>query len=461
MRNLNIILIYIVILLLSAGCKNEFLDAKPSSKIIQPVTLEELQSLLDNFQNNTTIALGILGSDDYEYQNDELWRAAGTATERNSYIWAKDLFQGENFGDWDLPYRAILYSNNVLSGLDKINPENLNSNKWNETKGWALFTRANSFYNLVRNFAPAYDPNTSKVDLGIPLRLKPSIDEILPRSSVAETYERILLDLTEATKLLSPDLPENNRNRPSKISCHALLARIYLNMRDYKNAELHADSSLKLYNKLLDYNTVNTGRTYRMDIKNEQLIYNATSHGSYVAYATIANNTQTKVAADLISYYSPNDLRLLIYFVKQTDGTYDIKRGYLGNIGIAPFVGIANDEIYLIKAECAARRDDRVTALNYLTSLLVNGYVRGTFIPLEAITSVEALNMILLERRKELVSRALRWDDLKRLNKEGRNITLSRTVNGQTYTLSPNSPRYVFPIPDNEIRLSGIQQNQR
>jgi len=70
------------------------------------------------------------------------------------------------------------------------------------------------------------------------------------------------------------------------------------------------------------------------------------------------------------------------------------------------------------------------------------------------------LNKILTERRKELLMRGLRWTDLRRLNKETAfATTLSRIVNGTTYTLPPNDPGYVFRIPLSVINFTGIEQN--
>ena len=44
---------------------------------------------------------------------------------------------------------------------------------------------------------------------------------------------------------------------------------------------------------------------------------------------------------------------------------------------------------------------------------------------------------------------------------EGANITLKRDLDGTIYTLPPNDPRYVMPIPQDEINLSHIEQNAR
>ena len=74
----------------------------------------------------------------------------------------------------------------------------------------------------------------------------------------------------------------------------------------------------------------------------------------------------------------------------------------------------------------------------------------------------EALSLILQERRKELVYRNLRWTDLRRLNLEPKFAkSIKRTIKGTEYILEPNDGRYVFAIPDDEIKISGIEQNMR
>jgi hypothetical protein len=81
------------------------------------------------------------------------------------------------------------------------------------------------------------------------------------------------------------------------------------------------------------------------------------------------------------------------------------------------------------------------------------------YIPLIAANKEAALATILLERRKELLMRGLRWIDIKRLNKEGHNIVQKRVVNNVVYTLPPNDSRYALPIPIDIIRATGMAQN--
>ena len=97
-----------------------------------------------------------------------------------------------------------------------------------------------------------------------------------------------------------------------------------------------------------------------------------------------------------------------------------------------------------------------------LNMLLEKRYVAGTFVPLSATDAEDALIKVLAERRKELVFRGLRWPDLRRLNKDPRFAkTITRSLDGEIFELPPNSPRYVLPIPQKVIELSGIKQNDR
>jgi len=98
-----------------------------------------------------------------------------------------------------------------------------------------------------------------------------------------------------------------------------------------------------------------------------------------------------------------------------------------------------------------------------LNTLLQNRWRAGVFTPVTATDADDALGKILAERRKELLFRGLRWTDLRRLNKEPRRaLTLTRTVNGQVYTLLPNDVRYVYAIPSNVLSFNpDMPQNPR
>ncbi|MEQ7801312.1 RagB/SusD family nutrient uptake outer membrane protein [Pedobacter sp. ASV1-7] len=458
-RNLSLTILPVLVLTCSliSSCKKDFLDAKPSTDIIVPRTLSDFENLLNNNQLNLTAALGNLSSDDYEFNNFASWQAA-SATERNAYIWAKDIFEGEiDRMDWNKPYSSIFYANNILQGLDELNDKN--SPTFKQIKGWALFVRAYSLYDLLQHFSEPYDQSNSNKALGVPIRLKPGIDELSQRSTAAECYQQIFQDLNSALNLLSSEFQISNRFKPSKVTVYAFLSRIYLNMNNYTEAERFAELTLSIYDKLIDYNSISQTSTTPFSRLNEEAIFTSSQVLTYSSTNTISSNTSIRVNPEILSSYAKDDLRLPILFGQNTTGSY-FKRGYFGG-GSYPFSGLATDEIYLIKAECLARRNQTILAMEWLNKLLVMRFKTGSFQPISAESPEEALSIILLERRKELIWRGIRWQDIKRLNKTGAEITLKRTLNGQQYLLPPNDLRYTFPIPEDEISRSKIQQNIR
>lgn len=119
-------------------------------------------------------------------------------------------------------------------------------------------------------------------------------------------------------------------------------------------------------------------------------------------------------------------------------------------------------EVILIAAECEARVGSKDQAMLYLDQLLeyrIVGYQ-----PQTAATNQEALDKVLAERRKEMcMLGCTRVIDLKRLNREPRYAkTITHVANGQTFTLEPNSPRYIFPIPPKVLSFNpNMQPNER
>lgn len=445
----------------AVGCSGNFLDIKPSSEILLPNRLEDLRGLLDNSHLLTkTPGLPQLSADEYCIVDDQAYNGLADPIARNAYIWQQDLYEGrESIADWNTLYAQILYANSTLEVLEGRQFENDTEVQF--LTGWALFIRAHALYQLVANFAPAYDAETADRDLGVPVRLASAADQILKRSSVRQTYQQIFSDLEQALPLLPDRISAGHLNRPSKPAVWALRARIYLMMREYGLAEMEADSLLGAYPNLVDYNEISIMDATPFQTRLDEVIYSTTQVTQYST--TTAYNSRLAISIDreLIAAYESNDLRLKVFFLQNNLGNYNVKRGYV-NDGVYAFTGLATDEIYLIKAECLARRNEIHEATQILNSLLVKRYDDSVpYIPFEANSQQEAVEMILKERRKELVWRGIRWHDLKRLSKEGHGHVLSRKVNGEVHTLPPNDLRYVFPIPDDEIALSGIQQNQR
>lgn len=448
------------------GCnKKDFLETRPSTDLFIPTTLDDFQALLDNEPvMNDAPVLGELSADNY-YLPYNFWNGLNTK-EKNAYTWQPDVFMGlDNISDWNVPYKQVFYANVTLEGLSKLTITNSNEERWKELKGAALFARAYAFYNVAQIFAPIYNATRASYELGIPLRLAAGVDEISVRATLKETYDKIIGDLQEASQLLSSAVPYNNRNRSSKPAAYALLARTYLSMDDYVNAKLYADSCLLSYNKLNDYRKCSITSNTPFTKYNEETIFQS----RFVASSTntIGTNVLKAVTvpscivdSSLYRSYDLNDLRRAIFFTtNMATGNMNPKGGYTGNIFL--FTGLAIDEVYLIRAECQARLGHITEAMNDLNTLLENRWKENTFVPFTASNSVDALQIILRERRKELPFRGLRWTDIRRFNKTDSSIVLKRILNGEEIILPPKDLRYTMLIPQEVINLSGISQNPR
>lgn len=448
------------LLVMGSACSKSFLEEVPNSNILTPQQAEDFQRLLDNSEQiGITAALPHLASDEYYISSEKNWLASRTATERSSYIWDKDIFGGElNINDWNAPYRSIFYANNIINEIERHEPAGRNA-ALKDIYGQARFHRASAYFDLVKNFSVPFDAKTQQTDLGVPLRKDPSIDYTLQRATVSECYDLIFEDLNAAVNSLAYGAPLPERNRATKLAAFALLSRIHMYRREYEKAEQFADSLLNRYDKLIDYNEISQTSNTPFTRNNDELIM----YGATVNYSNAAqiNNSQTVfVDSTLIKLYAANDLRLSIYFIYHDGGKYTMKRGYNGT-GLTPFNGLAVDEVLLNKIECLVRRGILNDASHLMERLLLHRYRAGTYSHKAFVDQASALQFVLDERRKELVWRCLRWDDIKRLNKEGRNIILTRHMGDTRHRLEPNMPRYIFNIPQDEINRSGIIQNIR
>ena len=226
-------------------------------------------------------------------------------------------------------------------------------------------------------------------------------------------------------------------------------------MNDFKKAKLYADSCLMRYSKLLDYNSIDTTMNTPFSRSNEEILYQSNLDSS----AKMLYPGSFLIDSTLYDSYSAQDLRKSLFFSINNEGLPICRNSYSGDI--TRFSGLAVDEVILIRAECKARLNDSIGALQDLATLLKSRWKNGAYISPSVSTSDEILQLILTERRKELIFRGLRWSDIRRLNKLGAGITLKRIFNQQLYTLPPGDIRFVLPIPPDVISISGMEQNPR
>jgi SusD family. len=454
---------------LLCACGESFLDTRPSVRQRVPESLADYIALLDNTgtMSVSSHALGMIGGDEL-YLTEPSYNTFPTGVNYNyqkrAYTWEKQIFEGgETYKlDWNDGYKRILWANLVLDGIGSLSLSAGDKAIAEQAKGMALFHRAWNYYNLAQLFCPVYEQSAASTSVGLPLRLEPDLTIRIGRSNLDETYRQIIADL-EAAKDVLP-IETVTIFRPNKAAALALLSRIYLQMGNYQQANEYADQCLALSNELLDYNTVDVNMPLSftpLAAGNPEVLFLATLSGQMTGYLRILTTPFILVDIDLYHSYEVGDIRREAYFLESSDGNFGYKGSYDAT-SYSYFTGMATDEVYLTKAECAVRLGDIPTALAAVNNLRKHRFLPDTFVAWDIQDADELLDSILAERRRELVFRGTRWEDLRRLNKEPRYAkTLTRVVGDRTFTLEPGSSRYIWPIPLEAIQVGGYEQNER
>lgn len=448
------------------GC-NDYLDIKPKGEKI-PTTVSDYETLL-NYESVQKV------SDTYPaYLTDDVFLpdvAEGTATPglnsvdqsiRNLYFFKKEVFgDAQDDGFWFASYNRIYYYNTVIDNI--MNADGSDEQQKLSIRAEALISRALEYLYLVNGYAKHYDVRTADTDPGVPLILDEDISKKdLVRASVKDVYAQIQSDLQAALPNL-PAQPKGNAFRASKAAGYGILAKMYLYMGNYAEALKAANAVLEMNNSLLDlkkYAVVKAqssiGRTnVPQDIDNPENIY--------IKFAPYVYGLSSKVfgSDELISLFSEDDMRLQVYFTKNFRNIPTDK--YVRAPYLRANLAVSSPEIYLIAAECEAREGSIERAIALINKLRDNRIKNNTDIV--ATDRNDALQKVLEERRRELaMSGMVRYIDLKRLNQESQFAKTVTHVTGEgTFSLEPNSPLYVLPIPAKVMRFNknSMKQNER
>lgn len=437
------------------GCQKDFLDKKPKKSLLVPTSAADFQALLDNYVDviGLTPSLQILSGDEIFQSQTTVNNSTNVLS--NSYLWQKDLFMGANVSDWNNAYQQIFYANIVLEGLEK-NKE-IDFKDRNELSGQSLFVRAHALFHLSQLFADHYDAGKSDVLLGLPIPLSSDVNLRWGRSTQKQLYDQIIKDLLLAESFLgNPKVI----TRGGKAAVYGLLARVYLVMNNFQVSKKYAQACLKLNDKLLDYNTLNviSNRPFPIPFNtpNPEIIYFSIGANGY----PFITATTTLIDRHIVDLYDNDDLRKRLFLRNLGNDTFIFKGSYTG--ASSYFTGIATDEIYLILAESQIRTDEIQEGIKTLNELLKYRFLTGKFIPVKAASKHSALELVLIERKKQLLLRGMRWSDLRRLNIETDFAKIiKRESLDKEYVLYPNDKRYVFPIPDRELVNNPMVQNER
>jgi starch-binding outer membrane protein, SusD/RagB family len=350
---------------------------------------------------------------------------------------------------WTGFYKTIYQANNIIENATQST--GMSAAVKTQFVAQAKFVRALNFFYLVNMFGP------------VPLTITPDVktNNALSRASTDDVYAQIVLDLKEAEADLPADYSSysNKRDKPIKSAASALLARVYLYMDDYANAELKATEVINtssLYNLL---STAEIANVFLKDSKESIFAINpqtATGHwltneNYYYYYGSEFESPYYTLTSSLVDSFETGDVRKTAWIGSFVDSgtTYYYGAKYKDYEGAsAPLeysVVLRLSEQYLIRAEARANQNNIVGTTGAVADINVIR-ARAGLVALDAttMTQTQCLTNIEQERRVELfLEYGNRWFDLKRTNRADAVIGALKPD-----TWKPTA--VLFPIPQTE-----------
>lgn len=399
--------------------------------------------LLMNDRNTfeTTVILPVVSSDDIETQNSGIQNTWNSAF-RNAYIWAAQYYdETQQDQGWNNLYKQIYVSNEVISGV--MASQNGTEARKKLAYAEALVQRSCAYLMLVNQYAAVYDPSNASSTEGVPLLLSPDLFQKLNRAKVQTVYEQIIRDTENAIPDL-PNVPDYN-SKPSKAAAYALLARTYLMMRDFEKASENAGKALAIQN------TLNDLQSYTANIS---LYPPKLDDGETILSKLVAGYFEAKLSDELLAIFDKRDLRYTLF--TRDDASVGGRRYSKHNIlNQGKYLGLSVPEMILIQAEHYARTGNAAKVNELLNQIRVKRFKAADYTPLALTNTSDLLGEVIKERRRELMGTGLRWFDQRRLTLDPAFARdLVRVLNGQTYTLSPGSNRFIYPVNDAILKLN-------
>jgi hypothetical protein len=407
----------------------------------------------DNFANGAITIYSGASADEFNFYlttiTDNAQIQFNTLTATNSKILSSF---------WSNGFSILYAANAVLEGV--TNSESINDSVKNELKGQAKFIRAFCNFYLCNLFG----------DIPLITETNWHNTSLLSRTPIDEVYQQIISDLKDAQSLLPPDYAVGNGERiiPNKWAAKALLARVYLYLEDWTNAETLSGeiiSNVNLFSINIDLNDVfkmNSRETiWQLQQSNIVYPYNATNEGYKIIPADATSQPLIYITDYLINDMGDNDKRKADWIDSTfVDGS---KYYYPYKYKVGPSESTPNGayteyymvlrlaEQILIRAEAGARQNKLSNAISDIN--LIRQRAGLPLLP-ATLTQEEIISNIERERKVELFAEwGHRWLDLKRWKKA--DIVLA-PIKGSNWQSSDT----LYPIPLSELQTDpNLTQN--
>ncbi|WP_207514018.1 RagB/SusD family nutrient uptake outer membrane protein [Longitalea luteola] len=473
MKHYKFVLVLVMFINILASCKKDFLDVPDKTVLLRQAYVVDLKTT-ENFLNGIYVEIAKFHHGYYliypELIADNIKPVAGSIPLNSHYLWAQQADDSKSaFGNttfnmnpvWRDGYRIIRECSFILETVDQYRSED--NVKADNIKGQAYALRALIHSFLVSTFAQAYSFSSDASHQGIPYITTSNWTTPVTIQTVAEVYESLISDLTNAIELL-PSASTNaltmNRN-----AARAFLSRIYFFKGDYQ-------SSKNIAKEVSNEVPIMTGSAYPSKLFTPQ--ETEALFQLRPASVTVGDPFSTFFAGRYFAspsqqFLATNDIATIL-----TETPQDVRKAWVtlqsGNwaiskypSGVVPNYGnpasayfqtlIRSSEIYLIAAESYAKLNIEDSARFYLDAIRKRANPAAFSVTASGQALLDSINK---ERRKELAFEGFRMYDLLRL-KQG--VKRNDALNTSAKDLPYPSEKAVSPIPFSDANVSGLPQN--
>lgn len=168
--------------------------------------------------------------------DDVTWNGTSTGSTFKLYDYSRNIASSTTEYTWELGYRVIGNCNKIIEIIQGLGNES--TREQTIMMGENYYLRALSYFLLVNEFAQPYSNNPTQ-NPGLPLKLTNDPNDLpQSRSTVAEVYDQVVLDLKDAITYLTLQQGETPKSNiyATKEAAEALLARVYLYMENWDGA---------------------------------------------------------------------------------------------------------------------------------------------------------------------------------------------------------------------------------
>ena len=168
--------------------------------------------------------------------DDVTWNGTSTGSTFKLYDYSRNIASSTTEYTWELGYRVIGNCNKIIEIIQGLGNES--TREQTIMMGENYYLRALSYFLLVNEFAQPYSNNPTQ-NPGFPLKLTSDPNDLpQSRSTVAEVYDQVVLDLKDAITYLTLQQGETPKSNiyATKEAAEALLARVYLYMENWDGA---------------------------------------------------------------------------------------------------------------------------------------------------------------------------------------------------------------------------------